>query len=78
MIYFISLRSLETMNRIKTVLAEKGITQSWLAKRLNKSYNMVNSYVQNRRQPTLELLNEIANLLEIDVKDLIESNLKKP
>ncbi len=62
------------MNRIKEVLEEKGIKQTWLAEKLNKSYNMVNSYVQNRRQPSLELLNEIANVLDIDVKDLIISN----
>ena len=57
------------MNRIKEVLEEKGIKQKWLAEKLNKSYNMVNSYVQNRRQPSLELLNEIANVLDIDIKD---------
>ena len=65
------------MNRIKTVLAEKGVKQSWLAKKINKSYNMVNSYAQNRRQPSLEVLNDIANLLQVDVKDLIESNIKE-
>jgi hypothetical protein len=34
------------MNRIKEVLEEKGITPTWLANRLGKSYNMVNWYVQ--------------------------------
>lgn len=62
------------MNRIKEVLEDKGIKQIWLAEKLGKSYNMVNGYVQNRRQPTLELLNEIANILDIDVKELIISN----
>ena len=33
------------MNRIKAVLEEKGIKQTWLAEKLGKSYNMVNSYV---------------------------------
>lgn len=65
------------MNRIKEVLKEKGIKQIWLAEKLGKSYNMVNVYVQNRRQPTLELLNEIANILDIDVKELIISNKNK-
>jgi putative transcriptional regulator len=64
------------MNRIKEVLEEKGIKQTWLAEKLGKSYNMVNSYVQNRRQPSLELLNHIAEILSIDVKDLIVSNIK--
>lgn len=65
-----------TMNRIKEVLEEKGIKQTWLAEKLCKSYNMVNSYAQNRRQPSLELLNTIAEILNVDVKDLIVSNKK--
>ena len=65
------------MNRIKEVLQEKGITQTWLAGRLGKSYNMVNAYVQNRQQPRLEVLFDIANILEIDVKELIKSNEEK-
>lgn len=64
------------MNRIKEVLESKGIKQTWLAEKLEKSYNMVNSYVQNRRQPSLEDLNRIANILDVDVKDLIVSNRK--
>lgn len=62
------------MNRIKEVLEEQGRTQRWLADKLGKSYNMVNSYVQNRQQPRLETLMEIANLIDVDVKDLIVSN----
>ena len=62
------------MNRIKEVLEEKGIKQVWLSEKLNKSYNMVNAYVQNRQQPRLEVLYEIATLLNVDVKDLIISN----
>jgi transcriptional regulator with XRE-family HTH domain len=61
------------MNRIKEVLKEKGIKQIWLAKKLGKSYNMVNGYVQNRQQPRLEVLSEIATILEVDIKDLIIS-----
>jgi putative transcriptional regulator len=62
------------MNRIKEVLKEKGIKQIWLADKLGKSYNMVNGYVQNRKQPRLEILMSIAEILDIDVKDLIISN----
>ena len=43
------------MNRIKEVLEEKGIKQTWLAEKLGKSFNMVNAYAHNRRQPTLEV-----------------------
>ncbi|MCM4168372.1 hypothetical protein KCTC52924_01942 [Arenibacter antarcticus] len=62
------------MNRIKEVLEEKGIKQTWLSEKLGKSYNMVNGYVQNRQQPRLEILNEIAKILDVDIKDLIVSN----
>lgn len=62
------------MNRIKEVLKEKGIKQTWLAEKLDKSYNMVNGYVQNRQQPRLEVLNKIATILDIDLRELIVSN----
>ena len=64
------------MNRIKEVLEEKGIKQKWLADKLGKSYNMVNGYVQNRQQPRLEVLFKIANILDIEVKELLISNKK--
>lgn len=59
------------MNWIKEVLEEKGIKQTWLAEKLGKSYSMVNGYVQNRQQPRLEELYEIARILEVEVKDLL-------
>jgi len=59
------------MNRIKEVLEEKGIKQTWLAEKLGKSYNMVNGYVQNRQQPRLEVLYEIAKILNVEVKELL-------
>ena len=62
------------MNRIKEVLEKKGIKQKWLAEELGKSYNMVNSYAQNRRQPSLETLFEIAKILNVEVKSLIKEN----
>ncbi len=62
------------MNRIKEVLEEKGIKQIWLAEKLGKSYNMVNSYAQNRRQPSIEDLYRIADILEVSIKDLLVEN----
>lgn len=59
------------MNRIKEVLDEKGRTQIWLAEKLGKSYNMVNSYAKNRRQPSIEILFEIAKILQVEAKDLL-------
>ena len=60
------------MNRIKLVLEEKGLKQTWLADQLSKSYNMTNAYVQNRRQPSLNVLLKIAKILDVDVRELIE------
>ena len=65
---------LVTMNRIKEVLKEKGIKQIWLADKLGKSYNMVNGYAQNRQQPRLEVLNDIAEILDVDIKELLVSS----
>ncbi|WP_203296432.1 helix-turn-helix domain-containing protein [Luteirhabdus pelagi] len=59
------------MNRIKEILENKGIKQVWLAEKLGKSYNVVNGYVQNRAQPSLEVLYEIARILDIDPKELL-------
>ena len=61
------------MNRIKEVLEEKGIKQTWLAEKRGKSFCIVNSYVCNRRQPNLEVLFEIAQILQVDPKELIKS-----
>jgi transcriptional regulator with XRE-family HTH domain len=61
------------MSRIKEVLKEKEIKQTWLAEKLGKSYNMVNGYVQNRQQPRLETLFEIAEILEVKTQDLIKN-----
>jgi len=60
------------MNRIKEVLEEKGVKQTWLAEQLGKSYNMVNGYVQNRQQPRLEVLFEIAKILGVKPQELLK------
>lgn len=59
------------MNRIKDVLEQKGIKQKWLAEQLGKSYNMVNSYAKNRRQPSIEDLYKIAEILDVEVATLL-------
>ncbi len=64
------------MNRIKEVLEEKGIKQKWLAEQLGKSYNMVNSYIQNRQQPRLEVLFEIAKILDVEAKELLRTKVE--
>ena len=62
------------MNRIKEVLEDKGIKQIWLAEKLGKSYNMVNGYVQNRRQPSIQDLYKISEILSVNVTTLLKDN----
>lgn len=59
------------MNRIKEVLNEKGIKQTWLAEKLGKSFKIVNNYACNRSQPSLQTLHKIAEILQVEVKELI-------
>mgnify|MGYP002636978403 FL=1 len=59
------------MNRIKEVLKEKGISQTWLADKAGKSYNTINEYARNKRQPSLEDLYKIAEILNISAKELL-------
>lgn len=55
---------------------EKGIKQTWLSEKLGKSYSQVNGYVKNRNQPRLEVLFQIARILEVNPKELIKYELK--
>ncbi len=59
------------MNRIKEVLKNKGISQTWLAEKMEKSYPSINEYARNKRQPSLEDLYKIAEILNVEVKDLL-------
>ena len=59
------------LNRIKLVLVEKEISQTRLAKELGKSFSTINAYCSNRKQPSLDLLNKIAEYLSVNIKDLI-------
>lgn len=60
-------------NRIKEILAEKGKTQTWLSGKLDKDFLTVTRYCNNKRQPTIETLFEIAKILKVNPKDLINS-----
>ena len=60
-------------NNINKVLIEKGIKQTWPAEKLGKRFTIVNSNVCNHRQPSLELLFQIAEILQVNPKDLINT-----
>lgn len=63
-----------SLNRIKAVLADEQKTSKWLAEQLRKSETTVSRWVSNKIQPSLEQLFEIANVLDIDVKELIKAS----
>jgi transcriptional regulator with XRE-family HTH domain len=60
-------------NRIKAVLAEQGKTNNWLAEELNKNRTTVSKWCTNQMQPTMETLFEIAEALDVDVRELLVS-----
>ena len=62
------------LNRIKVVLVEKGKTGKWLAEEIGKTPCTVSKWCNNVSQPDLKTLNDIANVLKVDVKNLLVSN----
>ena len=66
----------KAINRLKAVLAEQGKTNKWLAKELEKNETTISRWCTNEVQPSLETLVEIADLLKIDARDLLKSNIE--
>lgn len=64
--------STQKYNRIKEVLLAQGRRQSWLAEKLDKSYVVVTNYCNNKTQPSIPVLFEIARILQVDVRELLE------
>ena len=62
------------INRLKVVLAEKKRTGKWLAEQLGKDQASVSKWCTNNAQPSLEMLLKIAEVLEVDVKELLWSS----
>lgn len=63
----------QKFNHIKEVLKRQGKTQTWLAGELDMDFRTLNRYTNNHRQPTLEKLFQIAKILKVNVKELINS-----
>ena len=59
------------INRIKVMLAEKGRTNKWLAVQVGKDPATISKWCTNAAQPSLEMLQQVAKVLEVEVKDLI-------
>ena len=73
MLYDKNMAEKPTYNRIKAVLAEKGKTNNWLADQLGKNITTVSRWCTNDMQPTMESLFQIAEVLEVDVRELLVS-----
>ena len=65
------------MNRIKEVLKEQGRTQTWLAEKISKSYVVVTNYCNNNNQPSIPVLRQIAEVLDVDVRELLSPTKEK-
>lgn len=65
------------MNRIKEILETKSISQTELANRLGKTFNMVNLYATNKVQPPIPVLYQIADILNVDIRELLIPNKLK-
>ena len=65
----------EYQNRIRVVLADKQITNRWLAKKMGVTEMTVSRWKTNKVQPSMPQFLEIARLLQVDIKDLLEAVL---
>jgi putative transcriptional regulator len=61
----------ETMNRIKEILHQQGRSQTWLAEQIGRSYVVTTNYCNNKTQPSIHLLRKIAQVLDVDVRELL-------
>lgn len=65
------------INRLKAVLAEQNRTGKWLAGQLGKNEATISRWCSNTSQPSLEMLIKIANILNVDAKNLINNGIKE-
>ena len=62
------------INRLKVVLVEQGKTEKWLSEQLSKDPSTVSKWCSNKIQPSLEVLDKIAILLNVDRRELINKS----
>ena len=63
-------------NRIKVILVVKGKTSKWLAEKLGKNESTVSRWCTNNTQPPVDTLSQIAELLDVDIRELLSSTKK--
>lgn len=69
----IQMTSKKQINRIRVVLAEKDRTNKWLSEKVDKNRTTVSRWCTNDMQPSLETLVEIAEALDVDIRELLNS-----
>lgn len=67
---------MEDVNRIKLVLVEKKRTSKWLSEQMGVNPSTVSKWCTNTSQPDITSLLRIADLLEVDIKELIVREYK--
>ena len=68
---------MEDVNRIKVVLVEKKKTSKWLSEQMGVTPSTVSKWCTNSSQPDLNGLLKIADLLEVDLRELIVREYKQ-
>ena len=63
----------KTLNRLKVVLAEENKTNRWLAEKIGKNEATVSRWCANKAQPSIDVFSQIANALDVDIKELLNS-----
>ena len=64
----------KNLNRIKVVLAEKNLQNKWLAERIGRDQATISKWVTNSAQPNLETLIKIAQVLRVEIGELVRIN----
>lgn len=64
------------LNRLKVALVERNKTSKWLAEQMGKSETTVSRWASNKSQPSVEQLFVIAGILKMDVRELLNTNVR--
>ena len=65
------MKEIKELNRIKVLLKKQGRSQAWLAQKIGKSYVVTTNYVNNKFQPSIPVLYKIAEVMNVEVRQLL-------
>ena len=64
------------LNRLKVTLVERNKPSKWLAEQMGKSETTISRWASNKSQPSVEQLFAIAEILNVDVRELLNTNIR--